>query len=53
MADSVVDQGLTPEECTYHPRWHDQLSGITYFEVSIRDKKFSFVLPIFVLMALL
>ncbi|KAF7339741.1 Gamma-glutamyltranspeptidase [Mycena sanguinolenta] len=27
-----IDQGLTPEECTHHPRWHDQLSGETYFE---------------------
>jgi hypothetical protein len=29
-----ADQKLTPEECTHHPRWHDQLSGMTYFEVS-------------------
>ncbi|KAJ7275360.1 gamma-glutamyltranspeptidase [Mycena haematopus] len=28
-----IDQGMTPEECTHHPRWHDQLSGVTYFEV--------------------
>jgi gamma-glutamyltranspeptidase/glutathione hydrolase len=48
-----IDQGLTPEECTHHPRWHDQLGGVTYFEVSIRDKKSSFVLQTFVLMALL
>jgi len=27
-----IDQGLTPEECTHHPRWHDQLTGVTYFE---------------------
>jgi len=27
-----IDQKLTPEECTHHPRWHDQLSGMTYFE---------------------
>ncbi|KAJ7728322.1 gamma-glutamyltranspeptidase [Mycena metata] len=28
-----IDQGMTPAECTAHPRWHDQLSGVTYFEV--------------------
>ncbi|KAJ7138819.1 gamma-glutamyltranspeptidase [Mycena filopes] len=28
-----IDQGMTPAECTGHPRWHDQLSGVTYFEV--------------------
>ncbi|KAF7985831.1 hypothetical protein HWV62_504 [Athelia sp. TMB] len=27
-----IDQGLTPAECTAHPRWHDQLTGETYFE---------------------
>ncbi|KAF8213404.1 gamma-glutamyltranspeptidase [Mycena galopus ATCC 62051] len=27
-----IDQGMTPEECTHQPRWHDQLSGLTYFE---------------------
>ncbi|KAJ7357041.1 gamma-glutamyltranspeptidase [Mycena albidolilacea] len=28
-----IDQGMTPEESTRHPRWHDQLSGATFFEV--------------------
>lgn len=28
-----LDQKLTPEQCTHHPRWHDQLSGVTLFEV--------------------
>jgi gamma-glutamyltranspeptidase/glutathione hydrolase len=28
-----IDQGMTPEESTRHPRWHDQLSGTTFFEV--------------------
>ncbi|KAJ7870442.1 gamma-glutamyltranspeptidase [Mycena leptocephala] len=28
-----IDQGLSAAECTRHPRWHDQLNGITYFEV--------------------
>ncbi|KAL8287474.1 hypothetical protein RQP46_003332 [Phenoliferia psychrophenolica] len=27
-----LDQGLTAYECVHHPRWHDQLSGVTYFE---------------------
>ncbi|KAJ7724372.1 gamma-glutamyltranspeptidase [Mycena metata] len=27
-----IDQGLSPAECTGHARWHDQLSGVTYFE---------------------
>ena len=28
-----IDQGLSPEECVHHPRWHDQLGGQTLFEV--------------------
>ncbi|KAF7339928.1 BZ3500-MvSof-1268-A1-R1-Chr11-3g03607 protein [Mycena venus] len=28
-----IDQGMGPEECTHQPRWHDQLSGVTFFEV--------------------
>ncbi|KAJ7265204.1 gamma-glutamyltranspeptidase [Mycena rebaudengoi] len=28
-----LDQGLTPAECTHHPRWHDQLNGFTFYEV--------------------
>ncbi|KAJ7937849.1 hypothetical protein B0H13DRAFT_2302320 [Mycena leptocephala] len=28
-----IDQGLSAAECTCHPRWHDQLNGITYFEI--------------------
>jgi hypothetical protein len=28
-----IDQGLSAAECTRHPRWHDQLNGVTYFEV--------------------
>ncbi|KAJ7693149.1 gamma-glutamyltranspeptidase [Mycena rosella] len=28
-----IDQNLSPEECTRHARWHDQLSGVTMFEV--------------------
>lgn len=27
-----LDQELTPYEVVHHPRWHDQLSGLTYFE---------------------
>lgn len=30
-----IDQGLSPEECVHHPRWHDQLSGQTLFEVRL------------------
>ncbi|KAJ7457876.1 gamma-glutamyltranspeptidase [Mycena latifolia] len=28
-----IDQGLGAAECTAHGRWHDQLSGVTYFEI--------------------
>ncbi|CAK9781151.1 gamma-glutamyltranspeptidase [Cutaneotrichosporon oleaginosum] len=27
-----IDLGLNASECTSHARWHDQLSGITYFD---------------------
>lgn len=27
-----IDQGLNATECTGHPRWHDQLSGKTWFD---------------------
>ncbi|KAJ6473463.1 gamma-glutamyltranspeptidase-domain-containing protein [Mycena vulgaris] len=28
-----IDQGIGAAECTRHPRWHDQLGGLTYFEI--------------------
>ncbi|KAJ6552579.1 gamma-glutamyltranspeptidase [Mycena vulgaris] len=28
-----IDQGMGAAECTRHPRWHDQLGGLTYFEI--------------------
>ncbi|BEJ16362.1 hypothetical protein CspHIS471_0509670 [Cutaneotrichosporon sp. HIS471] len=29
---NYLELGLNATECTGHPRWHDQLSGITYFD---------------------
>ncbi|KAJ6552577.1 gamma-glutamyltranspeptidase [Mycena vulgaris] len=28
-----IDQGIGAAECTRHPRWHDQLGGLAYFEI--------------------
>lgn len=28
-----IDQGLNASQCVHQPRWHDQLSGVTYFEL--------------------
>ncbi|KAK7059876.1 gamma-glutamyltranspeptidase [Favolaschia claudopus] len=27
-----IDQGMSPAECTHQARWHDQLSGQTFYE---------------------
>ncbi|EIN11385.1 gamma-glutamyltranspeptidase [Punctularia strigosozonata HHB-11173 SS5] len=29
-----LDQGLTPNETVHQSRWHDQLTNVTYFEIS-------------------